>query len=399
MLQDELEPLRNLTRELVSSANGADVLTVVNPSECVRNVHEVCKEIQASWLSAFFSESGDHSLKRYFDFHQEGIREISDSLFFFLQTNDVGPEAAGDISLMNEYICSLIVHIQNHHASFFNDKLNSPLYLRKTRLHPHLQKFSQLVNRLAEATLDQALKDSLMLYFEESRQAEYGGFYTYYAIGYFTLFVEKIASLFSPGAPEDGELEIVLNGLEFNRLDYFFYESNKILHGCSEMTELQNRVNFFREKKIEIVLLSNRLTKKCLPEFPSLSVMFENWLDEQIEKVMSEGSHTQAASSANPKKKITLNLSVAQIACFIRIFHGCKVISDNALADTFRLISANFSSKMQEDISEKSLSKEYYSISQSTARRVMDIIQNLLDNLRNGFFPLLAVAGVIWSVS
>jgi hypothetical protein len=127
--------------------------------------------------------------------------------------------------------------------------------------------------------------------------------------------------------------------------------------------------------------------------------MLEKWLIEEIEKVANHALKTWPVSGDHPVKKIALNLSVAQIACIIRLLCLCRVIGDPSLTDIFKFVSTHFSSKKQGQISEESLSNQYYAVSQSTARKVLEIIQQLLDKLKDGFFPLLAAISTAYYVS
>ncbi|GAA4326250.1 hypothetical protein GCM10023149_28930 [Mucilaginibacter gynuensis] len=121
--------------------------------------------------------------------------------------------------------------------------------------------------------------------------------------------------------------------------------------------------------------------------------MLGGWLDEQINKLESK-LFQEEINLPVAGKKVLLQLPVAQIAFFARLFVDGKLLNGLSLTELFDFISKNFSSKKQSVISPGSLSKEYYSPEQVTAGRVRGFLLDMVAYINRHFFPLLA-AGIV----
>ncbi|MGV8094685.1 MAG: hypothetical protein AB2L24_22760 [Mangrovibacterium sp.] len=83
--------------------------------------------------------------------------------------------------------------------------------------------------------------------------------------------------------------------------------------------------------------------------------------------------------------KLELNLSVQQIACFMRLFIQCGIIKNGGTRDLSAFISEHFRSRKQENISVESLRVKYYNIEESTR---MEVRQTILDMLKQSSSPM-----------
>ena len=122
--------------------------------------------------------------------------------------------------------------------------------------------------------------------------------------------------------------------------------------------------------------------------------MLCGWLAEEInciEKSMMENHDLFQP----PNEKLSLNLSVAHLACLTRLFFEENLFNNARLTGIFKFIACHYSTKRQTDISTGSLSKEYYSTSQVTAAVVRGILLKMVARINRNFFPVLAVTGTI----
>ena len=102
------------------------------------------------------------------------------------------------------------------------------------------------------------------------------------------------------------------------------------------------------------------------------------FLDEAIAEINSP----KREPSDEPVFKISTDLSVAHLACLLRLLHEEKIWmhqNQTALLDFF---ATHFSTRRQEDISAASLRAKYYNIERSTSEVVKDLLINMLNRLK-----------------
>ncbi|WP_448698185.1 hypothetical protein ACFGVR_15300 [Mucilaginibacter sp. AW1-3] len=82
-----------------------------------------------------------------------------------------------------------------------------------------------------------------------------------------------------------------------------------------------------------------------------------------------------------------LDLSVAQLACLLRLNYQQGLYAGASLQEVFHFAATHFHTRRQSHISERSLAKEYYSISQITAATVRDMLMKQVAQIDREFFP------------
>jgi hypothetical protein len=93
--------------------------------------------------------------------------------------------------------------------------------------------------------------------------------------------------------------------------------------------------------------------------------------------------------------KLTLQLSVAQLACIIKLFYRAGIYGDTPLTDIFKFTAQHFCTKRQPAMSWQSLSKEYYGLDLVNAGRVRILLKQMITYINEHFFPVMAAIGVV----
>ncbi len=115
------------------------------------------------------------------------------------------------------------------------------------------------------------------------------------------------------------------------------------------------------------------------------------WLSEEIsfhEKSLllhSGVPYGTALPASGNGAKLELNLSVQQIACFMRLFVENGIIKNGGARDLSVFISEHFRSRRQENISAESLRVKYYNIEESAR---MEVKKTILDMLQQASSPM-----------
>lgn len=388
MLKNELQGISSLVQQLSSPPyKGGQEAHLTNFRADLLNA---ARDVRSAWDDAMFSAVSDQSLTRYFKFHVEGIRELLDTL-----TGLSRPSCLS--GLVKEELTGLIGYqLQYFYLHFDLDAVSPPAYTAFQQAKAG-QLLPALKCGLKRRGLTGPLKDCLFSYFEQMDPGEKHSRFTFRSLLYLENMIRELGHLPAASKSFDihHQLTIKLTDLNFNHLAFFRYRQEQIsarLRGSQ-----QARLRSLREESAEL-----RLSAQCAlsydPQWPPLSSMLSDWVTEQINAI--EREMLPAPAKAIIKEKLFLNLSVAHLACMVKLFFEENLINSANLAEVFRFIAQNYRTKRQDTISPGSLSKEFYSTSQVTAAVVRDMLLKMVARINHNFFPVWVAAGaitVVWS--
>ena len=380
MLKDELKAIKAIFRE----AQQTELVNTVPDCDdraCFSGrVQKVVKEIGNAWTQAAFSDVPEHSLKRYFQFHLEGIRHLSDTIFGFERSENELYKSK--LEGLNVALVSLIRFMAERFAPHFDRTAVAPQSFHIETFATLAEHNLSLQNDIARSQIDPSLKKSLSDYLSEMIKPAPATRYTFGSLFYYQNFVEKLSAMkisrFGNGL--DRQLAGNLVSLNFNQLDFMLYHANVIMQQVGkDFNKLKLTRDYYKWCVPD--------TEPCYTSWPPITSMLAGWLDEEL-----------AAVKAVPavSEKLSLNLSVAHLACLTRLFFEENIYNSQALTAIFKFIAGHFQTKRQTRISTGSLSKEYYSINQVTAAVVRDKLLKMVARINHDYFPaVVVIAGAV----
>jgi hypothetical protein len=375
MLQDELCGIRHLIQEIsatyCSSAEGGELYIIDHSLE----IASMCREIRDAWNAAVFSDAPDHSLKRYFYHHLEGIREILDTFCNW----DEFPE-------IKKGLIGLIEYQLKYFRAFFNEEAMAPIAFLELVDRRVGEALAGVKEKLKKAILTISLKNCLFAYLGEMDFCDRTVSYTYRSVFYFEQLIAELDVACLAGNP-DNTLTALLTRLNFNSLAFFVYRKGQLNKAVSGIETAEKLALLERENE----------DLKLLPEtgliydrrWPPLAVMLSGWLEPEI----AAAGQQLKVEATFAFEKLPLNLSVAHLACMLKLFVEEHLLGDISLTDLFKFSVRHYRTKRQQVISAASLSKEYYSTGQVTAAVVRDMLLKMVARINHNFFPVLAVIG------
>ncbi|PWT74719.1 MAG: hypothetical protein C5B59_10540 [Bacteroidetes bacterium] len=102
------------------------------------------------------------------------------------------------------------------------------------------------------------------------------------------------------------------------------------------------------------------------------------WLGESI----SDLKRLPAQDLGDETFRINSSLSVAQLACVLRLFHEEKILTHSNQTELLQFFASHFSTSRQEAISGTSLRAKYYNIERSTSDSVKDLLFQMIGRLK-----------------
>ncbi|MET3982026.1 hypothetical protein ABIB62_004642 [Mucilaginibacter sp. UYP25] len=339
----------------------------------------ICK----TWEDAAFSELPHHSLLRYFNHQLEGIISYSDEVY---RCSNADLVKEGQLLLLKQ-----IDHLLLYYAPYFNWDAVAPIAFHQRMMGMLATGISTVRNCLFSAKLNSSLSRCLLNWLDEATECSVSVRYTFRSLAYLEKIVGHL-SLFDFNAVEAGEeIIILLSRHNFNHLAFLAYRQYQIGTEAKGINCISGQLDCLQRQKAA-VLVCPEAREMCYDlAYPSLKIMLSEWIQEQItlsEIALKKDLETRAGC---PIEKQSLDLSVAHLACLIKLFLEENIFVSQSTKRVFQFFAANYQTKRQTAISAGSLSKEFYSIDQHTAARVREMLQKMIARINRNFFPVMAV--------
>jgi hypothetical protein len=174
---------------------------------------------------------------------------------------------------------------------------------------------------------------------------------------------------------------------ELRKLKHFFENNREFYHYWRSGATFQDAPYFLRHKQ-ELSLSLNSYYFDLDPHFstshdPKVARLLANeLLKEFLENELALLRSKQMAATDEPLFKIKTTLSVAQLACLLRLFVEEKLMSNPNQTELINFFACHFTSLKQEQISGSSLRSKYYNIEGSSTEAVKDLLFQLLNRLK-----------------
>jgi hypothetical protein len=312
-----------------------------------------CAGIIQNWQEVLFSDLPDHSLRRYFTCQLEGISKIR-----------------GTLPAVRETLSGLTDHLLSGYLEYIDRDRPAPGSYREKIL-------KELADALLIVSQKMAWCEPVLNYIAEIEAPGNGLYVSFRSLDYFRLLVNELAA---PGANNPRDLLVSLN---FNHLGYLLFLQQPAAEKLSMMGSDGERKLWLLAEHARVKALPERMETVYHPDWPSLKTMFTHWLAEQAANIPGSPGVI----------KLPLNLSVAQLACWIRLNYEEDGYREPNLTAVFNFYASVYATKKQADISPGSLSNAYYGIDQVTAAVVLDKLQKMAARINRNFFPVWIAAG------
>ena len=115
------------------------------------------------------------------------------------------------------------------------------------------------------------------------------------------------------------------------------------------------------------------------PEEQSVKTAIRRHLEAETQCLQLQESAVTYKGINDKIPKIQLDLSVKEIACFIKLMEEAGIIKAKVKKDIFEWVAAHCSSKEQTEISSESLYKKYRDIEPATKKSVKNILLKMLN--------------------
>jgi len=406
LLEYELKKLQGLAAQLAPDAAGAEFSALNSVNEKRQMIEKECGRISEALTKAIFTTAKENLVERYIQYHQTGLIELADQLQTYLpgvaaNVNEPDSEITEMIRSFISQAFNLLNYIERFFSKYFNLDAKIPDAYRLIAFTEMSEPIELVITRLEEHIQPKELKECITLYLRSFSYPRFPANLNFRNLIYLKEFVRELLDVFSSADVKDWEQKIMMTliYLNFNNLDFFNYYQTAIK---TETDLTDSREDYLKTLTRSLTVIKNLQTKPSFtyhPSWPTIKQMLESWLNDEIAIAVMPGAitgqHGVVAAQIFTEKQI-LNLSVAQIACLVKLLYEEGFFGTTSISDILKFIVAHFRSKRQQQISYGSLSKEYYSIDQVTAAVLKDYLTRMIAKINKTYFPVVAVICAVY---
>lgn len=385
---------------LVSNKLLDDNISNYNEFEMVEWIEVIPQEtnrIKDAIIEIAFSNLEEKIVERKIQAYQNKLIFLSNGLSTLIDTKTIPALETIDpnnlplkvkINLMNS-IMTLLSYIEEQFAKYFSESaalpityfFNSKAYLFQQFKHCH----KILKSRNVNPTFVKAIMKPLDTFMKTTKET------TFRELMYCKTYLKEIKSVLQSsacGLRLERKLIISLFYLNYNTYYFYNYVAKKIT------IHYQAKSNF--QKQLECLQLFKKLINQSLikPDHQyicgaeSIKEQLQKWVEEELEYFTSKRqieikfSDYPIANSLNIgiSNKIECKLSVSQLAYSMKLLVKSNIITPASIGELLDLITKNFSTKNQKEISKSSLRNKFYSAESSTIMEVQKVMTELISN-------------------
>jgi hypothetical protein len=217
---------------------------------------------------------------------------------------------------------------------------------------------------------------------------------TFRDIRYLKLFLKEIAQSFQAANGDSPERRIAdrLVYLNFNHLGFLSYWQELVRAELERAGSALGHLSVLTQELSHLKSLQSKPGIAYHPAWPGIKLMLETWLSDEISIFkLSEKSRFDCSGERAPDDKLVMSLSVAHLACVTRLFYEENCYQSATVTDVLKFTVRHYQSKRQDHISQGSLSKEYYGVTQVTAAVVRDLLHRMINRINKTYFPVWLV--------
>lgn len=386
MLDDELPGLNELLADIARLIRLQVPVSSGKATRLDRSLQQTCARARRNWTLVLFSERGADAIKRYVAYHQQVLSVAMDRL------QELSAEAAMQKGLAaltvscQQQLTDLLAYLTTTFYDFLDLHLPAPLCF-------HLQLIGQWHaswikgREKLQSEQDTGLRDFLTGFIDQFQVVQPGRRHSYGTLFYIRRLISGLESLTADPAVLPGQTAAdILTELNFNHL-YFFHWNQQYIRSMTGSLESSQKLVLYQQQRSKLMWQPDHPVWTYDPAWPTLRHMLLTWLEEELAQIRALAVQPAEESVF----KLPVQLPVAYLACIIKLIYQGAWSREITLTEIFKFTAAHFQSKRMAEISSKSLSKEYYTVSQKTAAMVRELLQELIARINRQYFPVWVV--------
>ena len=277
----------------------------------------------------------------------------------------------------------LLAYIETYFSKYFNLDVEIPHLHYATNRKYLQQQFDELTIAFKDTIEDLELVTMINSHYASPHNCAKKKTITFRNLIYIKDLIRELDDVVLKSSFYKSVKEVLIY-LNYNYIEFFKYLVDKVQGEYNNLETLDAKLEFlkyqrklFKQKHIEF-------NSALFNQFPSIKEQVLNWIGEEIlfmegqSEIVNQEPETKDLNLVS-ESKITVALSVAQLAFLIRVLTLGKVITNHNQSDVIRIFASNFKTHKTDDISYGSLYGKYFKPEPSTIRDIKDVLLRLIN--------------------
>lgn len=355
------------------------------------------RRIKIEWRNHVFSATDERSIERYIQDHQKVLIELTNHVLDQLgdnaekmYSNTADDNQFGLYRSIYKGLEDLLAFIEKYFSKYFDQESKVPDSYKWIAYRDFREQVPGIRNFFLNNNLEKRLL-ALALYpvdqFLEKASTREVTFRKLIFLKTLIKELEKMSRQNLEGNNLEEQLKMLLFYLDYNSLRAFNYATDFINSYVAKAETLSDRVErlAYAQKCINQAQIKPGFSYN--PDYKPIKEQLSDWITEEIhfvEKRQQLSLHFKPGDTEFIKKdfKLALELSVAQLACFIRLLVETKIIQNKNIQDVLRFVSKSVRTRKAENIAHSSLYSKFYNIEESARTAIKDMLIKLLNQVR-----------------
>ncbi|MBX2896792.1 MAG: hypothetical protein KF763_15205 [Cyclobacteriaceae bacterium] len=375
-LQNYEDLLRNISATTTPSSGK------LKRENFLATIKEEITRIKQTFINEVFGFKDERHLERYIQYHQQALIQLLDETLKEQTASKAPLRELWEAGYRG--LDDLLGFVEKHFSKYFDQDAKAPVAYVAIVRNDVRSNLAEVEQWLTERGCDQRLVESI-LFAPRKLALNAGGKDVSYRKVMFAKEVQKelisLKSRLDEQVDLNEELRNLLYYLNYNSIKSFAYHTSYIdtlLSSSETRSEMIERLSFIL-KKINQTQVKPAIAYNI--QAPALKTQLTGYIVEEIDhlqRIQQLGQLPDKASDVWANFKIQVSLSVAQIACLVRLLVEMRIITNNNVSELLRFIAKICISKKVEVISYDSLRSKYYNVEQGTTDAVKAILAKLI---------------------
>lgn len=344
------------------------------------------ERIKQTFIHEVFTFTDERHLERYIQYHQQALIRLMDQV---ANDHNVVHGSADKTTFKNFYtgIEELLSFVERHFAKYFDQDAKTPeSYIgiaRKVASENSRKLQDELIKRNADSRIIELMLSVLRKLSDDNSNQDM----TYRKVIYAKEIQKELFRLMNyPESHQNinEELRLLMYYLNYNSIRCFTYHAHYI---NLVLDEVETRSEKIEKLSYLLKIINQAQVKPGIGynlQAPSLVSQLSGYIVEEIEHYerLQQLANTPTANAMEKligSFKIQLEMSVAQIAFFVKLFIESRIIVTNNVTGVLRFLSKILVSKRTESFSYDSFRAKFYNVESGTKESVRNILLKMIE--------------------
>lgn len=327
--------------------------------------------IREALLTGALSLADELHVQRYVRTHHFGVIQLLNKVWRKAETQ----------TETNGALVELLTAIEKNFAAHLDTEMELCVLHKQQIAQQCKETVHTLTKTFANLTIDVNLQGVLVSFFHELKHAQT---ITYQQQKFALAYRAELNYLFANSTEPvlEETLSRFLVSINHNTSIAFEHWRKRIKRqtGSAEVKSEKRELLISFQRDVQCIKIKPAMY--CHSHADSLRDQVLAFIHEELNSLERSGSETKMATDNVPHNfRVRTELSVSQLACFVKTLVDTRVIVNPNVSELLRFFAQTMVSKRAEDISFDSLRAKYYNIESGTKEALRQTLQSLMKKL------------------